>query len=85
MDKEKGLSGGKFSFKALPDGSLNKNKVICIYCRCELSYSQSTSSLKYPLLAKHTAEAERLLPPSKMQTMVNSLQWTTLNVKNSNS
>ena len=34
MGKEKDL--GKISFKT--DGSLDKNKVINIYCRCELSY-----------------------------------------------
>lgn len=47
------------------DGSLDKTKVICIYCRCELSYHRSTSSLKYHSLAKHTANAES--PPSSRQ------------------
>ena len=46
MDKEKGLLNGKFNFTALPDGTLKKNKVICIYCWCELSYHWSESSLK---------------------------------------
>lgn len=46
MDKEKGLSNGKFNFTALPDSSLKKNKVICIYCWSELSYHLSASSLK---------------------------------------
>ena len=78
MDKEKGLFNGKFSFKVLPDGSLNKNKVICIYYRCELSYNRSTLSLKYHSLAKHIAEAESLLPPHHMQTMVESLQRRSL-------
>ncbi len=34
MDTEKGLLNGKFSFKVLPNGSLDKTKVICIYCKC---------------------------------------------------
>ena len=57
MDKEKGILNGKFTFKALPDGSVDKPKVICSYCQCELSYHQSISSPKYHLLAKHTANA----------------------------
>jgi len=32
MDNEKkGILNGKFSYKALPDGSVDKTKVICIY------------------------------------------------------
>ena len=67
MNKETGLLNGKFSFKALPHGSLNKNKFICIYCQCELSYHWSTLSLKYHLLAKHTADAERPSSPSRKE------------------
>ena len=33
MDNEKVLLNGKFTFKALPDGSLDKTKVIFMYCR----------------------------------------------------
>ena len=51
------LLNGKFNFKRMPDGSLDKNRVICTYCRSEFSYHRSTSSLKYHLLAKHTAVA----------------------------
>lgn len=29
MDEEKGGLNNKFSFNALPDGSLEKNKIIC--------------------------------------------------------
>lgn len=72
MDKKGRILNGKFNFKAMPDGSLDKTKVICIYCRCELRYHRSTSSLKYHLLAKHTAEAENL--PRQMQTMLDSFQ-----------
>lgn len=38
IDQEKGLLNGKFNLKALPAGSLSKNKVIYIYCLRELSY-----------------------------------------------
>ncbi len=74
MNKEKGLLNGKFSFKALPDGSLDKIKVICIYCWCELRSHQSMMSIKYYLLAKHTADAESPSPPLHKQTMLDSLQ-----------
>ena len=58
---------GKLSLRALPDGFLSKNKVICIHCRCKLSHHTSTSSLKYYLLAKHTADAENPSPPHQRQ------------------
>lgn len=57
MDKVKCVLNGKFSFKALSDRSVYKSKVICSYCQCELSYHCTTSSSKYHLLAKHTANA----------------------------
>lgn len=76
-DKETGILNGKLRFKALRDGSLirthSKSKVICIHCRCELSY-RSTLSLKYHLLAKHTADAESPALPQKRQTTLGSLQ-----------
>ena len=46
--------------------------MICRYCQCELSYQQSTSSLKYHLLAKHTANAAT--PSHQRQTLLSSLQ-----------
>ncbi len=49
-------------------------KVIYIYCPCKLSFHWSTSSLKYHLLAKHTADAERRPPPRQRQTTLDSLQ-----------
>lgn len=49
---------GKLSFKDLPDGLLNKTKGICMCCQCGLSYHRS---LRYYLLAKHSADA--LSPP----------------------
>ena len=47
MDANKILNG-KFTCKKLPNGSIDETKVICVFCRCELSYHRSTSSLKYP-------------------------------------
>ena len=57
------------AFKALSDGSLLKIKVIYIYCPCELSHHWSTSSLKYQLLAKHTADAESPPPPHQRHSL----------------
>ena len=31
-EMEKGVMKGKFTFKTLPDGSVNRTKVICMYC-----------------------------------------------------
>ncbi len=62
MDKEKGLLNGKFSFKVLTDGSLVKTKVICIYCKCELSYHRSTSSLKNLIMAKELLLSSPIFP-----------------------
>lgn len=67
------ILNGKFSFKDLPDGSVDRTKVICIYCRGEFSYHRSTSSLKYHLSAKHTADAESPAPPRLRQTTLDSL------------
>lgn len=55
MDKD-GLLGGKFHFKKLPDGSLEKSKVICALCKAEFNYHRSSTSLSYHLKAKHPAE-----------------------------
>ncbi|XP_077065477.1 E3 SUMO-protein ligase ZBED1-like [Siphateles boraxobius] len=61
------LLNGKFTYKKLPNGSIDKTKVICVYCRCELSYHRSTSSLKYHLMAKHTAADANSPPPRQSQ------------------
>lgn len=63
------ILNGKFSFKKLPNGSTDKTKVICAYCNCELSYHRSTSSLKYHLTAKHTANANSRTPSQKQVTI----------------
>ncbi|XP_023696650.1 E3 SUMO-protein ligase ZBED1-like [Paramormyrops kingsleyae] len=48
---------GSFSFKKMPDGSKDKNIVICNICAAEFKYHRSTTSLSYHLRAKH-ARAE---------------------------
>ena len=75
MDNKKGLLNGEFNFKAFADGSLDKTKVICMYCRCELTYQRSMSSLKYPLLAEHTAEAENS-PHCQRQATLDKMSWS---------
>lgn len=37
-EMEKGFMNGKFTLKTLPDGSVDKTKVICTYRRHEMSY-----------------------------------------------
>lgn len=61
MDKDKGgLLGGKFHFKKLADGSFERTKVICTFCKAEFNYHRSNSSLVYHLKAKHPAETTGL-------------------------
>ncbi|KAF0036493.1 hypothetical protein F2P81_011805 [Scophthalmus maximus] len=68
MDANKILNGG-FTFKKLPNGSIDKSEMICVFCRCELSYHRSTSSLKYHLMTKHTADANSPPPRQSQATM----------------
>ncbi|XP_074542086.1 uncharacterized protein LOC141802402 isoform X3 [Halichoeres trimaculatus] len=71
MKKHKIILNGSFLFKVLPDGSLDKTKVICTYCRREMSYHRTNSSLIYHLQAKHKTEAQSLLPHLKKKTRGN--------------
>ncbi|XP_063080068.1 uncharacterized protein LOC134469973 [Engraulis encrasicolus] len=48
---------GKFIFKELPDGSLDKAVVCCTMCKKEFAYHRSNSTLKYHLRAKHGESA----------------------------
>ena len=69
------ILNGKFTLKKLPTGYINKTKVICVFCRCELSYHRSMSSLKYHLMANHTADANTLSPrQSQAIAMLFSIQ-----------
>ena len=54
---ERGLLDGKFHFKKLWDGSVDKTKAVCTDCQAEFSYHQSTSSLNYHMQAKLAAAA----------------------------
>lgn len=57
--KPPGLLQEKFVFKKLPNGNLDKTKVVCTLCNAELVYCRGSSSLKYHLNAKHPlADAE---------------------------
>ncbi|KAL1279421.1 hypothetical protein QQF64_026094 [Cirrhinus molitorella] len=61
--KPPGLLQGKCIFKKLPNGNLDKTKVVCTLCNAELVYCRSSSSLKYHLNAKHPlANAENAGP-----------------------
>lgn len=44
---------GTFTYKKRPDGSVDKNKVICNVCSKEFAYHRSSSTLKYHINAKH--------------------------------
>ena len=52
-ETDPGVLNGKFRFKKLRNGSLDKTIVVCTYCSDELSFHRSTTSLKYHLRAKH--------------------------------
>ncbi|XP_063324964.1 E3 SUMO-protein ligase ZBED1-like [Pelmatolapia mariae] len=59
---EGGLLGGKFLFKKLPDGLLDKTRVGCTICKAEFKYHRSSSSLAYHLRAKHPTESTSTRP-----------------------
>ncbi|XP_062404311.1 uncharacterized protein LOC134094702 isoform X2 [Sardina pilchardus] len=49
-----GPVNGSFAFKICPDGTVDRNIVLCNFCNKEFSYHRSSSSLKYHLNAKHS-------------------------------
>ncbi|KAK0153914.1 Zinc finger BED domain-containing protein 1 [Merluccius polli] len=51
--KVTGPMNGRFTFLQRPDGTIDKNKVICIICKKEFAYHRSSSSLAYHVNAKH--------------------------------
>ena len=57
---ERGLLYGKFHFKKLQDGSVDKTKAVCTDCQAEFSYHRSTFSLNYHMQAKHTVSSSRV-------------------------
>ena len=78
MDANKILDG-TFTLKKLPNGSIDKIKVILVFCRCELSYHRSTSSLKKQLMAKHTADSNSL-PTRQSQAIALLFSQQTTNI-----
>ena len=59
MEEGTELLHGHFHFKVLPDGAVNRTKVIGNHCKVEFSYHRSTSSLKYHLKAIHTVDTSK--------------------------
>jgi len=74
MEKVTELLHGHFHFKVLPDGAVDRAKVICKHCNVELCYHRSTSSLKYHLSAKHSVDTSK----SSNETSGARLRQTTL-------
>ena len=74
--KPPGLLQGKYIFKKLPNGNLDKTKVICTLCNTELVYCRSSSSLKYHLKAKHPLANEEDAGP------LTGDHWTSVNNDN---
>ncbi len=68
--KPPGLLQGKCIFKKLPNGNLDKTKVVCTLCNAELVYCRSSSSLKYHLNAKHPLANAENAGPSTDVTLV---------------
>ena len=69
---ERGLLDGKFHFKKLRDGSVEKTKAVCTDCQAEFSYHLSTSSLNYHMQAKHTASSSSVSNVSGSSSSVHS-------------
>ena len=60
---EKTLLGpvnGKFKFKQLRSGTVDRNTVICNLCSKEFSYNGSSLSLKYHLNTKHLVASSQV-------------------------
>lgn len=68
------IAHGKFHFKTLPDGSLDRIKVKCIYCKTvELSFPQEYDPSSISLVWE---EMESPPPPSKVKrTTLDGVTW----------
>ncbi len=75
--KPPGLLQGKFIFKKLPNGNLDKTKV-CTLCNAELVYCRGSSSLKYHLNAKHPLANAEDAGPSTDVVQGKSRRQTTM-------
>ncbi|CAG5906612.1 unnamed protein product [Menidia menidia] len=49
----RGVLRGKYYYKKLPDGTLDKNRVLCNLCHKEYAYQGPTSSLRRHIRSKH--------------------------------
>ena len=65
---------GKFSFTALTDGSLDNNKVICIYCRCERVATGARSVSNTTCWPNTQLMQRALLPTTRRQ--INTVELT---------
>ena len=59
MEKGTELLHGHFHFEVLPDGAVDRAKLICNHCKVELTYHRSTSSLKYYLNALRSVDTSK--------------------------
>ena len=75
MDKEKGLSNGQFSFRHLPDGSLDKTKAICNLLSMWTELPQEYVEFQIPLAGQAHKWCRDSPPPSPKADHADSLQW----------
>ncbi|KAL2076789.1 hypothetical protein ACEWY4_027609 [Coilia grayii] len=73
-----GPLNGKFIYKRNGDRTMNKNTVICSFCKKEFSYHRSCSSLTYHLNAKHVQQVSTSSIGSADGATVSSLRQRTL-------
>lgn len=59
---------GTFTYKKRPDGSVDKNKVICNVYSKEFAYHRSSSTLKYHINAKHPGVHPEVRPSTSRDT-----------------
>ena len=73
-----GPLNGKFIYKKNEDGTINKNAVICSFCKKQFSYHRSRSGLTYHLNVKHvgTSSAVSGASPGASATMSTPRQPT---------
>ena len=73
------ILNGKFTFKKLPNGGIDRTKVICSYCQCEMTYHRSLTSLKYHLTHRHTVAVDSPAPrQSQSQASMDSFRQKTM-------
>ena len=76
----------KFKFK-LPDGTVDRNTVICNLCSKEFSYHRSSSTLKYHLNAKRLVASSQVRAATAPEAGASrkprqdTLDWDVLNLE----